>query len=563
MYKPAFSPEYRYIRCKYPTEFHLKCPICEAPVIFLYPDAGKEVYMLEETIYQVMEYYRCSNENCALSAIPFNPCPRFDYGTRHWGRDVFNYIAHEFLPPFKQKPEQIKARLAEAYPNFKISIDSIERICDDVLKLKAFAIDEKTREMILKNGCILLGFDAQDPGGDGPGIWNFMDLLTNRVLATIQWESVDYIKLHTYLEELFRRYPVKVLGWVSDKQNVIMKCHDVYYSAVPHQYCQYHFITHLWDHMTSLDSQVFIPLKKCLEALYIHKASTIKPIFFEGVGLKSPREVFQEIDHDFQMMIKAKNKKFSTLRGEWLYKTLDTYIMGVEARIAEMNPELRFTKIARKMASTIRESLLSVKAIFEEVQRLHQWFETVRGILAAENTPWQEQQRQIDEVYTLVYAHAQSLDPHFTLETCRAFQKSKNHTVVQILGEWCRLWNSYLPGLFKYQEFPGQFRTNIALEHSFSLEKQALIARVGKGIVRHMVETRGEPYLRLTHCTPEELKENLIGNPNRALLPIFRSELEELIHRSTARWRSMSRQYCAFHGVSIHYEKQAESVSVL
>ncbi len=53
-----------------------------------------------------------------------------------------------------------------------------ERMCDDILKLKSFKIDQETIDIILKQGCILLGMDGQDPGGDAPAVWNFMDLLS-------------------------------------------------------------------------------------------------------------------------------------------------------------------------------------------------------------------------------------------------------------------------------------------------------------------------------------------------------------------------------------------------
>ena len=69
------------------------------------------------------------------------------------------------------------------------------------------------------------------------------------------------------------------------------------------------------------------------------------------------------------------------------------------------------------------------------------------------------------------------------------------------MGEWCRLWTSYLPGSFKYEQFPGTFRTNGPNEVAFSKEKQLLIARVGKAIVSYMIATRGEEYLRITQST--------------------------------------------------------------
>ena len=44
----------------------------------------------------------------------FNPAPRFDYCGRHFGADVFKFVAEEFLL-FNQKPDQIVSRLNDKH----------------------------------------------------------------------------------------------------------------------------------------------------------------------------------------------------------------------------------------------------------------------------------------------------------------------------------------------------------------------------------------------------------------------------------------------------------------
>ncbi|MHA1275508.1 MAG: hypothetical protein ACTSQS_19090, partial [Promethearchaeota archaeon] len=163
-----------------------------------------------------------------MSKVVFNPSPRFDYSGRHFGADVFRFISNEFLV-FKQKPDQILLRLKLKH-QLEISIDTVRRMYEDVLQLKSKQIDETTKEIIQKQGFILLGLDGQDPGGDAPSIWCFMDLVSGRILATRKFDSLDYKKLRETIEEIEQLYGVKIIGWVSDKQNVITKCHDEYYS---------------------------------------------------------------------------------------------------------------------------------------------------------------------------------------------------------------------------------------------------------------------------------------------------------------------------------------------
>ena len=89
-----------------------------------------------------------------------------------------------------------------------ISIDTIRRICDDILKLKALKIDEKSVELVQKQGFILLAFDGQDPGDDAPSIWCFVDLCSNRILATRKFDSLDHEKLRDTIEEIVAVYEV-------------------------------------------------------------------------------------------------------------------------------------------------------------------------------------------------------------------------------------------------------------------------------------------------------------------------------------------------------------------
>ncbi len=96
------------------------------------------------------------------------------------------------------------------------------------------------------------------------------------------------------------------------------------------------------------------------------------------------------------------------------------------------------------------------------------------------------------------------------MEECKAFLPSKKKSSVEILGEWCRLWESYLPGLFEYYSFPKAVKTNIDLEKGFSVQKQAIFSRVAKANIWRIVATRGEDYLRIKHCELDELASDIV-----------------------------------------------------
>ncbi|MHA1299827.1 MAG: hypothetical protein ACTSO9_10360 [Candidatus Helarchaeota archaeon] len=60
-------------------------------------------------------------------------------------------------------------------------------------------------------------------------------------MPTRKFDSLDHKTLHHVIEEIKEYYDAEIIGWVSDKQNLITKCHDVFHPDIPHQYCQFNF----------------------------------------------------------------------------------------------------------------------------------------------------------------------------------------------------------------------------------------------------------------------------------------------------------------------------------
>lgn len=162
----TYSEDYETERINYPEKWDFECIACGSEVTFEYDDNGKLVHTLQGDVNQVVSLYSCTNPDCKLSGKVFNPAPKFDYSNRHYGADVFRFIADEYLL-YKQKPKQIYERLRNKYL-LSISQSTVNRICDDILLLKSHQIDENTLQIIQEQGEIVLGLDGQDPGKDAP-----------------------------------------------------------------------------------------------------------------------------------------------------------------------------------------------------------------------------------------------------------------------------------------------------------------------------------------------------------------------------------------------------------
>ncbi len=541
MKRETYSEDYKTVRISYPSEWNFACPSCGEKVKFKYPDDGKLVHTLKGPINQVINLYSCTNLECEFNQIAFNPCPRYDYSQRTYGADVFRFIAEEFLI-YELKPGQIYKRLTKKY-QLKISKDTVRRICDDILKLKSLKIDEKTLEIIKKQGYIVLGYDGQDPGGNAPSIWCFMDLISNRILATYKFDMLDYKILHQTIEEIQEFYGVKMIGWVSDKQTLITKCHDTFYPEIPHQYCQYHFLRNIWNHSEALDSNTYLSLKKVVNSLDIHIRSNSSLVFFEGLGKKSVREVFKGVDKDLQKMIKGRNKTFKNLRGIRLFEELTEYQHRMVDILADKDPALRFTIILTKTSLGLKSALNEVESYYKASQELNQYFQQIREAFGNENTSQKEKKNTIAKIYEDIFSKARKDNPKLNLADCRTFLPNKKKSKTDIMAEWCRLWESYLPGLFQYYNFPVEIKTNNSLEQGFSTQKQALFNRVAKANIIHMITTRGEDYLRIKHCDPEELESDIIKEYTDEVMKELRAQLRADIKERTATWRTKRNSY--------------------
>ncbi len=544
MRHPTISSDYETIRLKWPSWLPKICPHCQSSIKYRYADNGKLVHTLTGVINQIITYYVCTNENCPYFHQPFCPFPRYDYGERSYGADVFREIAEELLL-YRSSIESIYLKLTTRY-TLKISKRTVSRICDDILNLKAYQIDQNTKSMLEENPCIVLGIDGQDPGKNGKSLWLFMDLLTNRVIFTCVVDSINHVILHGMIEQIKAEYDVEILGFVSDKQNLLVKCCAMFYEDIPHQFCQYHFRRNTWNHLEMLDSNIFLPLKKILSKLYIHTANATVTVHFEGLGNRSVREVFAPIDQDFQKMLKMRNKTFKQLRGLWLYQTVKKYIQGMQLQAKKMDPSLRITIIFKRTYEVISAKLEKLTPFYTELVTIYPFFGEITEILNQTELKGIEQQVLLDEVYKRVWSQAQHLGLEKDLENLRSFLPKKNTKACEVLGEWCRLWQSYRTGLFQYEKFPQQLRTNNPCEQGFGKQKQAIYRRSAKKEVGYMVETRGEAYLRITHCTTEELKNDICQEYSLALMQTLREKQQERIVSRTKLWRTASAAYLGY-----------------
>ena len=123
---------------------------------------------------------------------------------------------------------------------------------------------------------------------------------------------------------------------------------------------------------------------------------------------------------------------------------------------------------------------------------------------------------------------------------------SPSSTCSKILGEWARLWNSYLPGLFSYYDFPKTIQTNVEQERAFSKEKMAIIRRMAKKEVGPMLVFQGELYLRIFHCDPKELSQDIIQEYAQTEIDLLRKEYHKKTAKLMRDWTYLDEDFRGF-----------------
>jgi len=534
----------------YPKELDRKCISCGNPVEFLYPSGGHGYTDFQEKIKEIRKFYRCTIPDCKLHGIPLNPTPLNVLPFKQFSLGIWKWIAQE-AKLYKQKPALICERIYDQF-NVKISESTIRKYINEIDAFLSNQIDKHTVKILKAQGKIILALDGQKPDNNGAALWLFVDLISNRVLKIVILESADHSTLHALVEEILKFYEVELTGLVSDKQGSIVKMRDKFYSEIPHQYCHFHFLQNLWNHIAIKDGNLHKELTKVVNNLYILTAAKTSKIIFEGIGKASIREVFREIEQSLRALVKARTRKFERLRGIEVYERLVCYVEEMDQVLSREDPERKIVQLMKKTADSLRHALKEMTPRYKECIELNKTFQSIRMSLGKELDPGkiklkepivlkEEKLKVLDECFKEIWEGVKDFGNIKEKSQLRTFLPQKDTPANIIKQEWVRLYDSYRRGLFAYYEFPILVKTNSPMETKFSQEKSIFISRVGRGNVGSQIRIRGEHVLKQLYAGKEEIKEiiNEVGNDYDRTQII--EELKALVHRTreeTKLWKN-------------------------
>ncbi|QEE14369.1 hypothetical protein DSAG12_04330 [Promethearchaeum syntrophicum] len=503
----AQSGDYCTVYLKWPQNLPKECPVCQEKVIKKYADNGKIVHSLAGDINQITIYYHCINPNCKMHDIVFNPQSRFEFEGFYYGKDVVQKVAFYALKKHF-KAAYILDVLQTEY-KLKISESTIRRMINVVTVVKSEAIDQKTLEIIKKQKVILMGLDGEDPLVEGPGLWLFVDLISNRLLSTVYLESATADILHDEIEKIISLYSVKISGFISDKQNNITSCISKYYPKIPHQYCGYHFMNNIWNHLELLDGKLHKRLSQVIQNSYFLNTGPNSPIYIEEHGKIAPKTVFSPIIADLKKMKRFRNKKFEQLRGIKFFEHLDDYTAQMFEIMSQVPQNYRIHKIYRREGEKWTESLSSLYSLYSDCNELFEIFKEIYSGYFAKNVSSSEIEDNMATLFVNLEQKLLETDQNFVKTNLRAYLPRSSSTYLEIMGEWLRLWESYRNGLFSYRKFEKPILTNNTLEQAFGRQKSHFYSRSAKKQVGRLILTEGDYHLRFVFCRDEELESDI------------------------------------------------------
>ena len=375
--------------------------------------------------------------------------------------------------------------------------------------VKAKAIDKKTLKIIKKQGFILMGIDGEDPQTDGPALWAFIDLISQRVLYTIYLESAPAVKIQEEIKKIMKIYNVDVIGFVTDKQRSLVACMRDYFPTIPHQFCSFHFSQNIWNHIELMDGKLHKKISKIIENSYFLSCSSNTTVKFEEHGILKPVEVFAPIIKDLKKMRRKRTKKFIILRGIWLYEQLDKYTAELELEANRLPDGYRMQKIFSREAAKWKSILNDSKNIFTDVQELFQNFKTIYQIVHDAQISPEDKEVNLDCEFNKIENVLKIMVKNYDRKKLRSFLPKSNSSKSDICGEWVRLWNSYRSGLFQYKLFPKPIQTIVMLEQGFGQQKSRFYGRVSKKRIGQMILSEGDYHLRFVFCDEDELESDI------------------------------------------------------
>ncbi len=218
------------------------CPDCGRFMRIRYENR-RTLVMLEGAVGLRLKIRRCERDGCARWHKPYRPeaegamaLPQHEFGL-----DVVALVGTLRHRDHRSVPE-IHAALRER--GVEIAERSVTNLLDRYDELMATSPrgGERRREMLARQGRVVLALDGLQPDVGHEVLWVVRDCLSGEVLLARSLLSGSADDLAPLLREVAEGVGVPVVGVVTDGQTSLRNAVATALPGVPHQLCQFHFL---------------------------------------------------------------------------------------------------------------------------------------------------------------------------------------------------------------------------------------------------------------------------------------------------------------------------------
>ncbi len=218
----------------------------------------RSIHTLEGPVRLIVKLVQCRNGQCDNTKT-FAPERESEYAMPRWGIgwDVFCWIGQRRFSRHWSVP-QIRHELADSY-DIPLSDDAIEDHIASYQNMVA-ARHQDLREMedvYRDTGDVVLTIDGLQPEKGHETLYVVREVTRNRVWFAeplLSGATDEIRKLFVRAKQLAEKLNLKVVLWISDKQDAFLKCIAEEFSGVPHRYCENHFFRDLAKPVLDMDS---------------------------------------------------------------------------------------------------------------------------------------------------------------------------------------------------------------------------------------------------------------------------------------------------------------------
>jgi hypothetical protein len=247
------------------------CELCGCP-LHICDHRFHRIHTLQGPLELVARLAHCSDPACPLRGQTLSPAAELALTLPWWliGWDVFCRMGHRRFARHWSVP-QLQAELKEAY-HIDLSRDTVLNYLHRYQNLLAARQQDPQQLAEAYRGLqsLLLTIDGLQPEKGHETLYVVRELSARRVWfgeALLSSSQDEVRRLLVRAHEWADRLGLPVRLWLSDKQDAFVKGIAAEFPAVPHRYCQNHFLRDLAKPTLEKDSHAKVQMRKKVRGL--------------------------------------------------------------------------------------------------------------------------------------------------------------------------------------------------------------------------------------------------------------------------------------------------------